>query len=245
MRILTISVVFPVKNREHFVKRNVGIALRAKDVREVIVVDGGSTDGTVESAIKAGAKAVVQTKLIYPGKGIAMMDGAYMASEDVIVFVDIDIKNFETSFIENLAKPVIEGKADFVKGRYQRKAGRVTELVAKPLLRMFYPELASFKQPLSGEIAGTRTFFHSVEFEQGWGVDVGLLIDAFRMRKRMTEVDLGYREHEMKPLHMLTDMAYEVAEAILKRAVEDGRLSRRDMGRRLVEVMTIAEDVGL
>jgi hypothetical protein len=65
------------------------------------------------------------------------------------------------------------------------------------------------------------------------------------MGKRIIEVDLGYREHEMKPLHMLTDMAYEVAEAILKRAVEDGRLSRRDMGRRLVEVMSIAEDVGL
>ena len=188
---------------------------------------------------------IVQTKLIYPGKGIAMRDGAYMASHDVVVFVDIDIKNFEPSFIEKLTEPVLEGRADFVKGRYKRKAGRVTELVAKPLLRMFYPELAGFKQPLSGEIAGTRKFFYEVEFEPGWGVDVGLLIDAFRLKKRIVEVDLGYREHEMKPLHMLTDMAYQVAEAILKRAVEDGRLSGKEMGRRLVEVMTSAEVEGL
>lgn len=240
-----VTVVFPVKNRENYVRRNVPIAFKAEGVKEVIVVDGGSTDGTVEAALKAGARVIVQTKLIYPGKGIAMKDGAYMASNDVVVFVDIDIKNFEPLFIERLTRPVLEGRADFVKGRYKRKAGRVTELVAKPLLKMFYPELAGFKQPLSGEIAGTRKFFYEVEFEPGWGVDVGLLIDAFRLKKRIVEVDLGYREHEMKPLHMLTDMAYQVAEAILKRAVEDGRLSSREMGKRLVEVMTSAEVEGL
>ena len=240
-----VTVVFPVKNRERFVKKNVSIAFKAKRVKEVIIVDGGSTDGTVKRALEAGAKVIVQSKLIYPGKGIAMRDGALMASQDVVVFVDIDIENFDTSFIEKLAEPIISGRADFVKGRYQRKAGRVTELVAKPLLKMFYPELASFKQPLSGEIAGHRKFFYSVEFEEGWGVDVGLLLDAFRMKKRIEEVDLGYREHEMKPLHMLTDMAYQVAEAILRRAVEDGRLNKREMSKRLVEVITEAEEIGL
>ena len=95
------------------------------------------------------------------------------------------------------------------------------------MLRMFYPELAWFRQPLSGEIAGLRKVFYEVEFEEGWGVDVGLLIDFYRLGKRIVEVDLGFKDHEMKPLKSLTDMAHQVAGAILKRAVEDGRIERK------------------
>ena len=220
---MEVSVIFPTKNRERFVKRSVKTAFKARNVHEVIIIDGGSRDRTVELAEKEGAKVIVQSSLIYPGKGVAMRDGAYFATGDVLVYLDIDIKNLTPAFIEKLAEPIIRGEADFVKGFFERAAGRVTELVAKPLLRMFYPELASFKQPLSGEIAGLRKLFYRVEFEKGWGVDVGLLIDFYKMGARIVEEDLGYKDHEMKPLHALTDMAYEVAGAILRRAIRDGK----------------------
>lgn len=218
---MDISVVFPTKNREHHVKRSIRAAFRAKGVKEVIIVDGGSTDRTIELAEKEGARVVVQSQLIYPGKGIAMRDGAYLASGDIVVYLDIDIKNIRPEFVERLAEPIIKGEAEFVKGCFERAAGRVTELVAKPLLRMFYPELARFSQPLSGEIAGLRQVFYKVKFEPGWGVDVGLLIDLYKLGVKIVERDLGYKDHEMKPLHALTDMAYQVAEAILRRAMED------------------------
>ena len=113
---MDISVVFPVKNRAVYVRNAVRIAYRAKGVREVIVVDGGSVDGTVDIALKSKAVVIVQSKLIYPGKGVAMRDGAYIASGDIVVFLDVDIKNLTPDFIEKLAKPIIDGEAEFVKG---------------------------------------------------------------------------------------------------------------------------------
>ncbi|HDD39765.1 MAG: hypothetical protein DRN65_03125 [Thaumarchaeota archaeon] len=240
---MEVSVIFPTKNREQFVKRAVRTAFKAKNVSEVIVVDGGSQDKTLEVAEREGAKAIVQSRLSYPGKGIAMRDGAYLATGDVLVYLDIDIKNMTPDFVEKLAEPVIEGEADFVKGCFERAAGRVTELVAKPLLRMFYPELARFKQPLSGEIAGVRKLFYKVEFEQGWGVDVGLLIDLHKLGARIVERDIGYKDHDMKPLHALTDMAYEVAGAILRRAIRDQKTDPQWAERYLRGVRTI--DLGL
>jgi len=221
---MDVSVVFPSKNREKYVRKAVRTAFKARHVKEVIIVDGGSSDNTVEVALKEGARVIIQSNLVYPGKGVAMRDGAYFSSGDIIVFVDIDITNLTPQFIEKLYTPIIRGEAEFVKGCFGRAAGRVTELVAKPLLRMFYPELARFKQPLSGEIAGLRRVFYQVEFEDGWGVDIGLLIDLHRKGVKIVEEDLGFKEHEMKPLHALTDMAYQVAEAILKRAIRDMKI---------------------
>ena len=221
---MDVSVVFPSRNRERYVRRAVRTAFRARHVKEVIVVDGGSSDNTIDVALKEGAKVIVQSNLVYPGKGVAMRDGAYLSSGDIVVFVDVDVANLTPDFIEKLYTPIIQGEAEFVKGCFERAAGRVTELVAKPLLRMFYPELAKFRQPLSGEIAGLREVFYQVGFESGWGVDVGLLIDLYEMGVKIVEADLGFKEHDMKPLHALTDMAYQVAEAILKRAIRDGKI---------------------
>lgn len=224
---MNVSVIFPTKNRAHYVKRAIRTAFKARRVEEVIVVDGGSKDDTIRIAEREGAKVIVQSDLIYPGKGVAMKDGAYLASCDVLVYLDIDIRNMTPEFIEMLAEPVISGQAEFVKGCFERAAGRVTELVAKPLLRMFYPELAKFRQPLSGEIAGLRKLFYKVEFERGWGVDVGLLIDFYKLGARIVEQDIGYKDHDMKPLHALTDMAYEVAAAIIRRAIRDQKVDPR------------------
>ncbi len=236
-----ISVCFPAKNEEKFIERNVKIAKRTQNVMEVIVIDGGSTDNTVKKALKAGAHVVYQSNLKYPGKGIAMRDGVYYARGSIIVFLDADIKNLDSSMILSLTKPIVNGEADFVKGAFGRKAGRVTELVARPLLRMFYPELISFSQPLSGEIAGLKSVFLSVSFEDDWGVDIGILIDLYKKGVKIVEVNIGFKDHDMKPLYLLTDMAYDVAKAILTRAMIDGKIDRIGYDR---YIKTIPEKIG-
>jgi len=218
-----VSVVFPTHNEAAFIDNSVKIALGSKFVKEVIVIDGGSNDGTVAKAKAAGAKVFYQSFRRYPGKGIAMRDGIGCASGDIIAYMDADIMNIDPRMIEKITKPIIDGEADFVKGTFGRKSGRVTEMVAKPLIRVFYPEYQSFSQPLSGEIAGRREVFRNIRFEDDWGVDVGLLIDIGNMGYRIKEVHIGYKRHDLKPLEELRTMARQVAMAILRRAVRDGR----------------------
>lgn len=225
----SVSVVIPAKNEEKYIKKTVKTALKCRGVEEVIVVDGGSTDNTREIARRMGAQVIAQSSLKYPGKGIAMRDGYYYSNGDIIVYIDADIKNITTNFIEKLYEPIINNEADFVKGAFERAAGRVTELVAKPLLRLFYPELANYKQPLSGEIAGKRGVFKSVEWPDNWGVDVAILLDVYKSGYRIKEVDLGYKDHEMKPLKLLNEMAYEVARTILERAARDGKIKIQEI----------------
>lgn len=232
---LAVSLVIPAKNEARFIARAIRAAKRLREVREIIVVDGGSSDGTPDIARRMGARVIYQSILRYPGKGIAMRDGFYYSSGEIVAYIDADIKNISPEFIEGLYRPILDGEAEFVKGAFAREAGRVTELVAKPLLRMFYPELTRFSQPLSGEIAGVRKAFEVVEWEAGWGVDVGILIDVYKAGIRIVEKNLGFKDHDMKPLEMLTEMAYEVAEAILKRAVRDGKISVDEANRLLME----------
>ncbi len=221
---MKVSVVLPAYNEAEFIEHSIETAYKARNVYEVVVIDGNSSDGTPERARKAGAKVFRQSVLKYPGKGIAMRDGFYASRGDIIVYLDADIKNLEPEMIEWLYEPILRGEADFVKGSFKRKAGRVTELVAKPLLRVFYPELAKFEQPLSGEIAGHRRVFEAVEWVDGWGVDIALLIDIYEKGFRIVERNIGFKDHDMKPLRLLTEMAYEVAKTIIDRAIRDGRI---------------------
>ena len=116
------------------------------------------------------------------------------------------------------------GEADFVKARFGRGGGRVTELTAKPMLKVFFPELSHYAQPLGGIIAARRSLLQSLEFENGYGVDIGLLLDAHRAGARVVEVDIGSLEHDSQPLLDLTAMANEVSRVIYSRAREAGRL---------------------
>jgi len=239
---MDVSIVFPAKDEAKFIAHSIKIAKKVAGVKEIIVVDGMSTDGTPEIAAKMGARVVYQSLLRYPGKGAAMRDGFYFAKGDIIVFLDADIKNLSVEFIERLIEPLRVGEADFVKGTFERASGRVTELVAKPLLRMFYPELSKLSQPLSGEIAGTRKAFSVVDWEVGWGVDIGIVIDIYKAGLKIVERHLGYKDHDMKPLPMLTEMAYEVAETILRRAERDGKLTRAEEEKLLGELLRGIEE---
>jgi len=210
-----ISVVIPVLNEEKTVGRVVRLAKKNKNVGEVIVVDDNSADATFAEAEKSGARVFKSSVL---GKGFSMGEGLAAAKNEVVVFLDGDIGNYENDIVGKLAEPILRGRCDFVKGTFSRDAGRVTELVAKPLLSILFSDLAGFSQPLSGMIAARKDFLKDLKFENDYGVDIGLLIDAHNRGARILEVDIGRIDNKSKPWQALGKMSREVSKAILKRA---------------------------
>jgi hypothetical protein len=145
-----------------------------------------------------------------------MKDGALVAKNDILVFLDADITTYSTDIITFLTQPLIEDKADFVKSYFTRQAGRVTELVAKPLLSILFPDFPNFQQPLWHD-CWQKTFFQQCEFEEGYGVDIGILIDMYNMKARIAEVNIGNIENRMQQLEQLGKMSREVARTIMKK----------------------------
>lgn len=209
-----ITVIIPALNEEKTVAQVIALAKQSLNVSEVIVVDDKSIDNTVEESKKAGATVITSTKL---GKGASMKDGALVAKNEILVFLDADITTYSTDVISLLTEPLIADKADFVKSYFTRQAGRVTELVAKPLLNILYPTFPNFQQPLSGMIAGKKSFFKQCEFEEGYGVDIGILIDMYNLNVRIEEVHIGNIENRMQQLEQLGKMSREVARTIMKK----------------------------
>lgn len=185
------------------------------DVTEVIVVDDKSFDETVAEAKSAGATVITSTKL---GKGASMRDGFLFSKGEIIVYLDGDVDEYDSDLINKIIQPIVKDEADFTKACFRREAGRVTELIAKPLLSILFPDLIKFSQPLSGMIAGKREFLEKIIFEDDYGVDVGILIDMFLSGARIKEVDLGEIQHKMKSWRQLGQMSREVSRAILQRA---------------------------
>ncbi len=216
-----ITVVIPVLNESRTVASVVKFVKRDPRVGEVLVIDDGSIDGTDELAEAAGAKVVTSSLL---GKGASMEDGLQAAKFEFVLYLDGDLRGLRRDLVERMTQPLVDGTADFVKARFARSGGRVTVLTAKPLLRTYFPELADFAQPLGGIIAVRRDLLRKLRFENDYGVDVGLLIDAAAARARLVEVDIGQIKHDSQSLEALGEMATQVARTILERAGEWGRL---------------------
>jgi glucosyl-3-phosphoglycerate synthase len=216
-----VTVVIPVLNESARVGSVVRFVRKSPLVGEVIVVDDGSIDGTPELAEAAGARVVTSSLL---GKGASMEDGVLEARHDTLLFLDGDLSGLCEDLVERLAGPVLRGEADFVKARFSRRAGRVTVLTARPLLNTYFPEIAHFEQPLGGIIAVRKELLFKLRFENDYGVDIGLLIDAAAAGARLLEVDIGHIEHQSQDLERLGEMATQVARAILERAAALGRL---------------------
>jgi phosphoserine phosphatase len=210
-----ISIIIPALNESATIESVIRFCQLDPQVTEIIVVDDKSEDNTVELARKAGARVLISETR---GKGISMKEGIDAAKNEIILFLDADIDPYPEGSISKLAGPLLEDKADFVKGAFARNAGRVTELVAKPLLTILFPGLSQFSQPLSGMIAGKKSFFQRIEFFNDYGVDIGILIDMYLMRARVEEVNIGYIENKSKPWESLGKMSREVSRAILSRA---------------------------
>ena len=217
-----ISVVIPVLNESSTVDYVVKFASADPRVTEVIVVDDGSIDGTPEVAQSAGARVVTSTFL---GKGASMEDGLRAASNEVVLYLDGDLRRLDEDLVRRITQPILDDEADFVKANFTRTTGRVTTLTARPLLQIFFPELAKLGQPLGGIVAARRSLLNNVRFEPDYGVDVGLLLDVSHKEARVVEVDIGPIEHDNQPLEILGDMAKQVTSVILDRAWRYERLS--------------------
>jgi glucosyl-3-phosphoglycerate synthase len=196
-------------------------------VDEVIVLDDGSGDDTAEQARDAGAE-VVGGPGGAGGKGQAMAAALGASTGDIVVFLDADVANTNPAFVTGLLGPLLTtDHVALVKGFYTRPlhgeptgGGRVTELVARPLLELLFPELSWVRQPLAGETAAHRWVFEKLGFAPGYGVELGLLIDVAQSLgpDRLAQVDLGERIHRNRPLHELRPQAVDVLRAALERA---------------------------
>ena len=209
---------------------------RSKIKNEIIVVDNFSTDNTAKVAKDAGVDKVVYCDK--RGKGYAMEAGLKKAKNDIILYMDGDILSYTNDMVEKMLEPLLNDEADFVKSEFDRSGGRVTELVAKPLLEILFPNMYKFKQPLSGIIAGRKDFFEKINFEKDYGVDVGILLDMVRMNARIKEVHIGTIKNDSQSWEALSKMSKEVATAILKRA---GKLDDNIYSELLEENPEIAE----
>ena len=221
----SVSVVIPAYNEEATVAQVVSVARTLDYVDEVIVVDDGSSDRTVEEA--EGAGATVISHITNEGKGSAIKTGFKNSHGDIVAFIDADISNFTSSKIDKIIRPILEDKTDITKTKFARESGRVTELTAKPLLSFFFPEL-NYEQPLSGQFAGKRSALNKIKFEKDYGVDVGIVLDADVHGISILEVDIGDISHDMSPLADLNKMANEVVRTIIDRAVDYGRVTMMD-----------------
>lgn len=201
-------------------------------VDEIVVLDDGSTDATASVAAAAGARVVSTAEVLADagppgGKGDALWKSVHVAHGDVIVWCDADVTNFDARFVVGLLGPLLtHPEIAFVKAFYERPlgdgepGGRVTELVARPLVSLLHPQLASIVQPLAGEYAGRRTLLEALPFVQGYGVDLGLLIDVVASCgiEAVAQVDLGVRTHRNRPLRDLSPMALAVMQTAMARA---------------------------
>lgn len=204
-------------------------------VDELVVVDDGSLDATAAAAAAAGATVVASCPRLDPdgrpvalGKGGALRRGLEETAGDLVVLLDADVTNFAPHFVTGLLAPLLASEeVALVKAFYTRPidgastgGGRVTELVARPLLAQLFPELAGVRQPLAGETAVRRDALEGIELADGYGVEMALLVDvAARLGARaLAQVDLGERVHRNRPLDELVPQARAVLSVALDRA---------------------------
>jgi len=230
---LVTSVCLPARDEGATIAAIVGQLVGHRLVDEVVVVDDHSTDDTADAARSEGATVVHAAEILPdhgrgPGKGQALWKAVAASRGDLVAFCDADVRDFDQRFAVGLLGPLlVDPEVAFVKAFYQRPGdghprggGRVTELVARPLLHLLFPDLSGVVQPLSGEFAGRRELLESLPFVEGYGVDLGLLVDVTRAvgLHRVVQVDLGHRIHRNRPLTELGPMATEVLQTALHRA---------------------------
>jgi glucosyl-3-phosphoglycerate synthase len=273
----TVSLVLPALNEEPTIGAIVARALRDLVRRhalldEVLVVDSGSTDRTREIAAAEGARVVIHSDVLprygaFVGKGEALWKSLYEACGDIVAWCDTDVRNWHPRFVYGPVGALLEHpRLQYVKGYYQRPiveggvlreggGGRVTELVARPLVNLFFPQLSGFIQPLSGEYAGRRETLEALPFFTGYAVEIGHLIDIVERAglEALGQVDLQRRVHRNQELEGLSKMSFTILQAVMKRVEERNRarlfaelgstmkLPRSLRGRLSLEVIELAD----
>jgi glucosyl-3-phosphoglycerate synthase len=246
----TVSVVLPALNEEATVAGVIETIrpLLGNLVDELVVLDSGSVDRTAARARAAGAKVINREQAVpeltpVAGKGEVLWRSLAATDGDLVAFIDADLIDPDPSFVPNLLGPLLTGEGiHLVKGYYRRPlrvgeaedangGGRVTELVARPMLSALRPDLSSVLQPLGGEYAGTRELLTSVPFAPGYGVEIGLLLDTYDKLglAAIGQVNLGVRKHRNRPLNELGAMSRQIVGTIL------GRCGVKDSGAPLTQ----------
>jgi glycosyltransferase involved in cell wall biosynthesis len=240
----TISLAMPALNEEKTVSKVITTIKKAlmDDVPlldEMVLIDSNSTDRTREIAEELGIPVYIHQQLLpelgaRPGKGEALWKSLLVTKGDIIAWIDTDIINIHPRFVYGIIGPLLLNQnIQFVKGFYRRPlrvgkkvvaggGGRVTELTARPLLNLFYPELSGVIQPLSGEYAGRRQALERATFFSGYGVETGLLIDIFEIYglRSIAQVDLLERIHHNQGLEALSKMSFVIIQTVLRK-IED------------------------
>ena len=274
---VTISLVLPTLDEEETIGPIVRKAMREMVGRvplldEVLVIDSASSDRTREIAEAEGARVVQHHDVLtrygsFRGKGEALWKSLFETTGDIVVWADTDVKNWHHRMVYGTLGPLLhEPRLQYVKGYYQRPivtdgvlkeggGGRVTELVARPLINLFYPELSGLIQPLAGEYAGRRALLESIPFFTGYAVEIGHLIDAAERVgiEGLGQVDLERRVHRNQELEGLTKMSFVIIQAVMKRLEERRKarlfaemgstmkLPRSGKGRLSLEVIELAD----
>ena len=238
---VTVSLALPALNEEGTVGKVITTAKRELMERvplldEIVLIDSNSTDKTREVAGKMGIPVYVHQEILpqygaRTGKGEALWKSLYVTRGDIILWIDTDIVNIHPRFLYGILGPLLlRPDIVFVKGYYRRPitlngktessgGGRVTELTARPLLNLFYPELSGVIQPLSGEYGGRRSALERMPFSSGYGVETGLLIDVFEKYglNAIGQVDLLERVHHNQKLEALSKMAFAIIQTVARR----------------------------
>jgi glucosyl-3-phosphoglycerate synthase len=249
---LTISVCLPTRNEADTIPNILPVIRRSlmqrhRLVDQLAIIDSRSTDDTTKVAAEYGAEVFFDDEYLTSqpaayGKGEALWKSLVPLTGDIIVWVDSDIKNFSPHFIYGLVGPLLTNtEIGYVKGYYRRPlflgemkretgGGRVTEICARPLINMFYPELAGLIQPLSGEYAGRRRILERVPFFTGYGVEIGLDIDIYRKYglETIAQTDLRRRVHHNQSTEALGKMSFGIMQAVFKRLHDEGRLELKE-----------------
>ncbi len=242
---LTISLALPALNEEQTVGEVIRVAQRACVEKvplldEIVLIDSNSIDRTREIAAGLGVPVFIHQEILPQygarrGKGEALWKSLFVTGGDIVIWVDTDVTNFHPRFIYGQLGPLLQRtKVQFVKGFYRRplkvgkelksgRGGRVTELLARPLLNLFYPELSGIVQPLSGEYGGRRDLLEQLPFSSGYGVEIGLLIDVLEKVHlgAISQVDMVERIHRNQSLERLSKMSFAIAQTFF------GKLERR------------------
>jgi glucosyl-3-phosphoglycerate synthase len=239
-----VTVCIPTRETAATIAATVGAVVELQDlglVDQVLVVDAGSADGTGELARAAGAEVVDEESLLpelgpVEGKGDAMWRALSVVTGEIVVYLDGDVRDFGAHYVTGLLGPLLETpEIEFVKGFYRRPlaiagteiedgGGRVTELTARPLLELMVPELASFRQPLAGEVAGRLSLLAEIPYFTGYGVEIAMLLDVWRRVgiERMSQVHLGSKRNSHQSLASLAEMSRDVVAALAEQT--DGLL---------------------
>lgn len=219
-----ISLIVPVFNEAKTLARVLGVAT-ASQIDEILVIDDGSTDTSFKVAgsfSNSDSRIRVIRNRKNLGAGATRSRGIRQSTGGVIVFTDSDIQNPSVAMIKKMYEPIIKNEADFSIASFNN-IGRVTELMAKPLLSVCFPELSLLNQPISGQFASKRKFLFPERIEKGNAM-LGIVLDAYLSGARMTEVDIGLIRHSKRSIEIKKKQAIAECQACIKRFLESNSL---------------------